>query len=75
MGETRASCSEVRILALSLENSAIGVATHTKCRHLQNGYLLDRLVIHYSPDSHSSFAQLARKLHLLGHPGKGQRLV
>ena len=43
MGETGASWSKARILALGLEDVALGVAAHTKCIYLQYGHLLDRL--------------------------------
>lgn len=39
-----------------------------KCTHLQFGHLQDVLIISYSPYNHSSFALLAKKLHLANHP-------
>lgn len=63
----------MRILPPGLEDAALGMAAHMKCTHLQFRHLLNRHVIGYSSNTHSGFALLARKLHLLDHPGKGQR--
>lgn len=51
-------------LAPGFEVVAPGTAAHTKCMHLQFGALLYTHLIGYSPYNHSSFAFLARNLHL-----------
>lgn len=56
----------------SPEDVALGAAAHTKCIHLQSGHLLNTHITGSSPYSHSGFALLARKLHILDHLGKPQ---
>lgn len=60
-------------LTLDLEDATPSGAAHLKCIHLQFGHFLHMRVISCSPYSHSGLILLARKLHLLGHPGQGQR--